>query len=77
MDINKYNVGDTFYDGEYGIPFHVINCPVCNHKTLDNYWICNECGWEFDNILLEDIYSPANDSNIKEYRENYLNRNSY
>ena len=26
----------------------VIVCPICNHKTLDNYDICCHCGWEYD-----------------------------
>ena len=53
--------------------FHIVTCPVCGYPTLDMYWICEHCGWEYDNTKSEDEYSAANSSTIKEYREKYLN----
>lgn len=28
--------------------FRIVTCPVCGHPTLDMYWICEHCGWEYD-----------------------------
>ena len=52
--------------------FRIVTCPVCGHPTLDMYWICEHCGWEYDNTRSEDEYSAANSNTIKEYREKYL-----
>ena len=41
--------------------FRIVSCPVCGHPTLDMYWICAHCGWEYDNELqTEDEESPCN-----------------
>lgn len=48
----------------------VILCPVCNHKTLDNYAICKNCGWEYDGFS-DDYYSAANGATLNEYRKAY------
>ncbi len=45
-------------------------CPVCTKKTLDNYWICSRCGWEYDESG-ENDYSVCNGTTLKEYREGY------
>jgi hypothetical protein len=50
--------------------FTVILCPVCEHKTLDNYYICRYCGWEYDGFS-DRHYSAANGTTLEEYRENY------
>ena len=50
--------------------YTVIVCPICGHKTLDNYDICCHCGWEYDG-LPEDQYSAANGATLEEYREEY------
>ena len=50
--------------------YTVIVCPVCKHKTLDNYDICRHCGWEYDGFP-EDHYSAANGATLIEYRERY------
>lgn len=40
--------------------FRIVSCPVCGHPTLDMYWICAHCGWEYDNELqTEDRNLPA------------------
>ena len=52
--------------------FRIVPCPVCGHLTLDMYWICEHCGWEYDNELQnEDEESPANGMSMREYRELY------
>ena len=56
----------TAYDEDHT----VIVCPICNHKTLDNYDICRHCGWEYDGFP-EDHYSAANGATLVEYREQY------
>ena len=56
----------TSYDEDHT----VIVCPICNHKTLDNYDICHNCGWEYDGFP-EDHYSAANEATLDEYREQY------
>ena len=56
----------TAYDKDHT----VIVCPVCNHKTLDNYDICCHCGWEYDGFA-EDHYSAANGGTLIEYRKEY------
>ncbi|MBQ8742946.1 MAG: hypothetical protein IJZ03_06220 [Clostridia bacterium] len=50
--------------------YTVILCPVCGQKTLDNYYICGHCGWEYDNFP-EDHHSAANGATLQEYRDEY------
>ncbi len=50
--------------------YTVILCPVCGQKTLDNYYICGHCGWEYDGFP-EDHYSAANGATLREYRDEY------
>ena len=49
----------------------VIYCPICSNKALDNHGICTFCGWEHDGFG-EDHYSAANQSTLREYREQYF-----
>ena len=52
--------------------FRIVSCPVCGHPTLDMYWICAHCGWEYDNELqTEDEESPGNGMSLRAYRELY------
>ena len=40
--------------------FRIVTCPVCGYPTLDMYWICEHCGWEYDiELQTEDEESPA------------------
>ena len=64
------NLRETAEYKEHG--FKIVTCPVCGNETLDMYWICEHCGWEYDNTRSEDEYSAANSNTIKEYREKYL-----
>lgn len=50
--------------------YTVILCPVCNHKTLDNYDICRYCGWEYDGFD-ENHFPAANGAALRDYREAY------
>lgn len=50
--------------------YKVIFCPVCGNKTLDNYYICHHCGWEYDGFP-EYHYSAANGATLHEYRRAY------
>jgi len=61
----RLNIGDT-YDGFYT----VIKCPVCGNKTLDNYWICPHCAWEYDGHS-ENEYSSCNQTTLNRYREQH------
>ena len=51
--------------------YTVISCPICGHKTLDNYDICRHCGWEYDGAL-GDRYSTANKATPNEYKMEYM-----
>lgn len=50
--------------------FTVILCPVCGNKTLDNHYICHNCGWEYDGFP-DDHYSAANGATLSKYRKQY------
>ena len=64
MDIRET---DEFKSGD----FHIVTCPVCRNETLDNYWICAHCGWEYDGTHDEDARSAANGMSIRQYRAIY------
>lgn len=50
--------------------FRIVKCPVCGQETLDSYWICRNCGWEYDGTTEENEYSSCNKATIAEYRKN-------
>lgn len=55
---------------EFG--FKIVKCPVCGRETLDNYWICQNCGWEYDGTTEENEYSSCNEATLAQYRNNHL-----
>ena len=55
---------------EYG--FKIVLCPVCGRETLDSYWICHHCGWEYDGTTDENEYSSCNKASIADYRKEIL-----
>ena len=55
---------------EFG--FKVVDCPVCGGETLDSYYICPTCGWEYDGRTEDGDFSSANGTTVGEYREKYL-----
>ncbi len=64
------NIRDTV---EYkSCDFHIVTCPICGNETLDMYWICEYCGWEYDYKADEDEKSISNGMTIREYRAEYL-----
>ena len=68
-----YNEQDLKNTPEYrsGM-FRIVTCPVCGHPTLDMYWICEHCGWEYDiELQTEDEESPCNGMSLRAYRELY------
>lgn len=54
---------------EYG--FKIVTCPICQNETLDDFFICPHCGWEYDGCIKEDDYSSANKATVAEYRVEY------
>ncbi|MGN1014279.1 MAG: CPCC family cysteine-rich protein [Butyricicoccus sp.] len=49
------------------------NCPCCGQTVVEEYDICNECGWENDPIQREkpDFRGGANRMSLKEARAAY------
>ena len=64
--INVREVEDFFVGG-----YEVVRCPICKCETLDSYWICEECGWEYDGCKKGEEYSTVNNATVKEYRAEY------
>lgn len=60
------NLKETVEYKQYG--YNIVKCPICGKETLDNYWICENCGWEYDGNILDEQYSFVNSSTVKEYR---------
>lgn len=60
------NLRETVEYKECG--FQLVKCPVCGNETLDSYFICPCCNWEYDGKTQEDDYSSANGMTVKEYR---------
>ena len=52
--------------------FKIVKCPISGRKTLDDYFICPNCGWEYDGITEEDVYSSCNRTTIADYRKKNL-----
>jgi hypothetical protein len=50
--------------------FKIVTCPVCGKETLDDYFICPNCGWEYDGITDENAYSSCYKATVAEYRKN-------
>ena len=55
---------------EFG--FQIVNCPVCGKETLNDYFICPNCGWEYDSTTEEGVYSSCNEATVADYRKNNL-----
>lgn len=49
--------------------YNEVICPVCGQVTLDSYWICDNCNWEYDDTTDENEYSCVNHGTIRSYKE--------
>ena len=67
MTVEELKRTDEFR--EYG--YTIVTCPICGNPTLDMFWICDECGWEFDGAIVDDQYSSANKSTVRDYKIKY------
>lgn len=63
--LDKFIVSEHLEKG-----YKKITCPVCLNETFDDYFICPHCGWEYDNIIDENMYSTTNKSTIKDFKKN-------
>lgn len=54
--------------------FSIVDCPICGRKTLDMFWICSGCGWEYDIFVNydENEESLCNGCTPDEYRRQYF-----
>ena len=50
--------------------FRIIDCPICGQKTMDSYWICSGCGWEYD-YSDDNEFSDCNGVTLGEYKNVY------
>ena len=67
----KYiSLTDTDEYKKYG--YKIVDCPVCGEKTLDNHWICQNCGWEYDGTFEESEYSSCNQTTLEKYKKQYI-----
>lgn len=69
------NLTDERYDSEKThFDRKIVRCPICGKLTLDWYYICENCHWEYDDYIDnndENEYSDVNKSSIKWFKENY------
>lgn len=55
--------------------FWIIDCPICGRKTLDSFYICSGCGWEYDLFIDYDndaSFSACNRTTLGEYKNGIL-----
>lgn len=67
-----YDLRETEEYRELG--FRIVLCPVCGKETLDDYFICPTCAWEYDGTTEENEYSSCNKATISDYRKTYNQR---
>ncbi|NCB41040.1 MAG: hypothetical protein EOM59_00215 [Clostridia bacterium] len=56
------------------VPYKKIKCPVCGTTTLDSYWICPRCHWEYEDGCESrpDFPTGPNDEiSLNEYKKMY------
>lgn len=54
--------------------FKIVTCPICGEETLNMYWVCENCFWEYDGACNDDDYSFSNDSTVSDYRKDFFDR---
>lgn len=54
--------------------FNIVDCPICGRKTLDMFWVCSGCGWEYDIFIKYEANeeSHCNGCTPDEYRRQYF-----
>ena len=50
------------------VKYKSVICPVCKSVTLDNFYPCKKCGWKYDGILNEMLYSSVNRATILDHK---------
>jgi hypothetical protein len=50
-----------------------IPCPCCGKRAVEEYEICSECGWEHDDVQVDDpdYRGGANRLSLNEAKANY------
>ena len=71
-DDNVENLVNTEEYQKYG--FSIVDCPICGRKTLDMFWVCPGCGWEYDIFINYEANeeSHCNGCTPDEYRRQYF-----
>ena len=71
-DDNVENLVNTEEYKNHG--FSIVDCPICGRKTLDMFWICSGCGWEYDIFINYEANeeSHCNGCTPDEYRRQYF-----
>lgn len=64
--MNRNELMETYEFKECG--FKIVTCPICGNETLDSYWICDNCDWEYDGTINPNDYSECNHSTINNYK---------
>lgn len=47
--------------------YRLVKCPVCKKDTLDNYYICPTCGWEYDPLCESDSTVSSVNGGVSPY----------
>lgn len=71
-DDNVENLVNTEEYKNHG--FSIVDCPICGRKTLDMFWICSGCGWEYDIFINYEANEKSfcNGCTPDEYRRQYF-----
>ena len=71
-DDNVENLVNTEEYKNHG--FSIVDCPICGRKTLDMFWVCSGCGWEYDIFINYEANeeSLCNGCTPSEYSKQYL-----
>ena len=71
-DDNVENLVNTEEYKNHG--FSIVDCPICGRKTLDMFWVCSGCGWEYDIFINYEANekSLCNGCTPDEYRRQYF-----
>lgn len=51
--------------------YRIVRCPVCGEETMDFFWVCENCYWEYDGTTDPDAYSDVNRMTLREYRNHF------